>query len=106
EVSASGQTTTMGGFAEVDVGSLLVDRGFILGFGLNRTEVLFDSGTFDQHYQGAAYAVYPLGFNAASVKLVVSRATLDTEAPNQDGTFTLISSAMNAARVRLTLPFY
>ena len=106
EVSASGQTTTMGGFAEVDVGSLLVDRGFILGFGLNRTEVLFDSGTFDQHYQGAAYAVYPLGFNAASVKLVVSRATLETETPNQDGTFTLISSAMNAARVRLTLPFY
>jgi hypothetical protein len=103
----SHMVTSLGGYAELDVGLLAVERSLILGFGLNRTEVLADSENFQQHYQGAAYVAYPLGFNAASIKLVLSRATLTQETDtNDDGVFeALPGSAMTAARFRLTYPF-
>ena len=73
----------------------------ILGFGGNRTEVVFDNDNFRQHYQYAGYVAYGLGFNNASVKLVVSRADLSLESPGTPAQ----KSAMTAGRVRLTYPF-
>jgi hypothetical protein len=102
----SATTTSLGGYAEFDAGSLIFKRSLIFGFGLNRTEVLDRVGTFQQHYQGAAYVVYPLGFNNASVKLVLSRATYLVESDKDgDGVFQRDESAMSAARLRFTLPF-
>ncbi len=103
---ATNQRTSLGGYAEVDVGSLAFERALILGFGLNRTEVVDDIQNFEQHYQAAAYALFPLGFNAASIKLVVSQATLDIESSQGMGVFTsLPQSTMRAARLRLAYPF-
>jgi hypothetical protein len=103
---ASNTRTSLGGYAQFDVGSLAFDRSLVLGFGLNRTEVVDQVNNFEQHYQGAAYAVFPLGFNAASLKLVVSQATLDIEKANGDGSATqLPTSTMRAARLRFSYPF-
>lgn len=106
DLDASATVTSLGGYGEVDVGSLAFDRSLILGFGLNRTEVVDKVNNFEQHYQGAAYAIFPLGFNEASVKLVVSQATEDIQKANGDGTATqLPTSKMQAARVRFSYPF-
>ena len=103
---ASATRTSLGGYAEFDLGYLAFQRSLLLGFGLNRTEVVDKVDNFEQHYQGAAYVVFPLGFNAASLKLVVSQATLDVESVNPDGTATLLPrSTTRAARLRLTYPF-
>lgn len=106
DTDASATRTSLGGYAEVDVGSLAIDRGLILGFGLNRTEVLDQVDNFEQHYQGAAYVLFPLGFNDASVKFVVSQATLDIQKANGDGTATAApTTKMQAARLRFSYPF-
>lgn len=106
DTDASAKRTSLGGYAEVDVGSLAIDRSLILGFGLNRTEVVDQINNFEQHYQGAAYAVFPLGFNDAAIKLVVSEATLDIQKAKGDGTATALpTSTMRAARLRFTYPF-
>jgi hypothetical protein len=103
---ASGKITSLGGYAQVDAGSLIFNRSLILGFGANRTELLLESNDFEQTVQGAGYILYPLGFNAASVKLVVSNAKLTTEQDTGDGvTFIQQNSAMTSGRVRLTFPF-
>ena len=103
---ASATVTSLGGYAEVDVGSLAFDRGLILGFGLNRTEVVDRVDNFEQHYQGAAYALFPLGFNEASLKVVVSQATLDILSSKGDGTaMQLPTSTMRTARLRFSYPF-
>jgi hypothetical protein len=103
---ASATRTSLGGYAEVDVGSLAFQRSLILGFGLNRTEVVDKVNNFEQHYQSAAYALFPLGFNAASIKLVLSQATEDIQKSNGDGTATLLPTyKMQAARFRFTYPF-
>jgi hypothetical protein len=102
----SNTRTSLGGYAELDVGHLAFGRSFVLGFGLNRTEVVDEVQNFEQHYQGAAYALFPLGFNAASIKLVLSQASLDIESDNGDGTATALpTSTMRAARLRLSYPF-
>ena len=103
--SASGTTTSLGGYAELDAGTLIFKKSLILGFGLNRTEVLDRAKTFQQHYQGAAYVVYPLGFNNASVKLVLSHATYEVESETSPGVFQRDQSAMTAGRLRFSLPF-
>jgi hypothetical protein len=104
--AVSAKRTSMGGYAEVDVGSFTFERSLILGFGLNRTEVLNKSNDFQQHYQGAAYAIFPLGFNDASVKLVASQATLDTQDDQGNGiAIALPTKTMRAVRMRLTYPF-
>ncbi len=106
DTDASATRTSLGGYAELDVGSLAIDRSLILGFGLNRTEVVDQIKNFEQHYQGAAYAVFPLGFNDAALKLVVSEATLDIQKAKGDGTATALpTSTMRAARLRFTYPF-
>lgn len=106
DTDASNTRTSLGGYAELDVGSLAIDRSLILGFGLNRTEVLDQVDNFDQHYQGAAYALFPLGFNDAAVKLVVSQATWDIQTTTGMGMAkALPTNTMRAARVRFTYPF-
>ncbi|MES1183965.1 MAG: hypothetical protein ABUL60_09120 [Myxococcales bacterium] len=103
---ASATRTSLGGYAEFDVGSLAFERSLILGFGLNRTEVVDKVDNFEQHYQSAAYALFPLGFNAASIKLVVSQSTMDIQKANGDGTATALpQTKMQAARIRFTYPF-
>jgi hypothetical protein len=103
---ATNKRTSLGGYAELDAGSLIMDRSLIVGFGLNRTEVVDDIQNFEQHYQGAAYLLYPLGFNAASVKLVFSQATLDIESAKGVGVAEKLPlSTMRAVRARLTYPF-
>lgn len=103
---ATNTRTSLGGYAELDAGSLILDRSLIVGFGLNRTEVVDDIQNFEQHYQGAAYLLYPLGFNAASVKLVFSQATLDIESAKGAGVAEKLPlSTMRAVRLRLAYPF-
>jgi hypothetical protein len=106
DTDASATRTSLGGYAEFDVGSLAIERSLVLGFGLNRTEVVDKVENFEQHYQGAAYALFPLGFNDASIKLVVSQATLDVQKAKGDGTATLLpTTKMQAVRFRFTYPF-
>jgi hypothetical protein len=103
----SNDTTSLGGYAELDVGSFTFERSLIVGFGLNRTEALAINESFRQHTQYAAYIAYPLGFNAAMVKLVLSRADLEslTLVDPMNRVFNKSESAMSAARVRLAYPF-
>ena len=103
----SNDTTSLGGYAEFDVGRLAFERGLIVGFGLNRTEALAVNENFRQHTQYAAYIAYPLGFNAAVVKLVLSRSDLTnlTLVDPMNRTFNESKSAMSAARVRFAYPF-
>jgi hypothetical protein len=102
---ASNKRTSLGGYAELDAGSLIMDRSLIAGFGLNRTEVLDEVKNFEQHYQAAAYLLYPLGFNAASLKLVFSQATLDVQSVKGAVAEQVPLSTMRAVRLRLTYPF-
>jgi hypothetical protein len=74
--AGSNSITTFGGYLQVDPGKLLFERSLIVGFGMNRTELLIDNGDFERHDQGAAYIAFPLGFNDAMVKLVLSKADL------------------------------
>jgi hypothetical protein len=104
--NSSWATTSLGGFVQLDVGSLAIDRELVVGFGINRTEVLFDSQDFKRHVQWAAYAAYPLGFNDASIKFVFSRADLLTEEDTGGGaSFLQRNSRMVAGRVRILYPF-
>lgn len=103
---ASTKRTSLGGYAELDVGSLTIDRSLIIGAGLNRTEVVDKVDNFEQHYQEAAYIQFPLGFNAAALKLVASQATLDIQSANGDGTAQqLPRSTTRAVRLRFSYPF-
>lgn len=71
--SVSGKRTSFGGYGEFDVGKLFMGRALILGAGIHRTEQLADSGDFKRHVQEAAYIAFPLGFNNAMIKFVLSR---------------------------------
>lgn len=103
----SNDTRSFGGYAELDVGTILFDQGLIVGFGLNRTEALAVNENFREHWQYAAYVAYPLGFNGALVKLVLSRSDLTnlTLVDEDDRVFNESTSAMSSARLRLAYPF-
>jgi hypothetical protein len=103
----SNTVTSLGGYAEFDVGSLAFQRSLIVGFGLHRTEALAENENFRQHTQIAAYVAYPLGFDAAKVKLVLSRSDLTslTLVDEMNRVFTEANSAMSAARLRFAYPF-
>ena len=62
-VLTSSKTTSFGGYLQLDAG------------GLFRTEFLDNDKLFQRHWQAAGYIAYPLGFNNAVVKLVLSKAT-------------------------------
>ncbi len=101
------KTTSFGGYLELDVGSLVADRPFIIGAGLNRTESLAETDEFQRHVQEAGYIAYPLGFNDAMIKVVVTQANLLWEEPQsaESSTLTLHKSKMVAGRVRLQFRF-
>lgn len=103
----SNDTRSFGGYAELDVGTLLFDQGLIMGFGLNRTEALAVNENFREHTQYAAYIAYPLGFNGALVKLVLSRSDLTnlTLVDETNRVFNESTSAMSSARLRFAYPF-
>jgi len=96
----------LGVYAEVDLGSFTFERSLILGVGLNRTEVVDQVDNFEQHYQEAAYVLFPLGFNAASLKLVFSQATLDNSiGQRRRHRHRATRSTTRAARLRFSYPF-
>jgi len=99
-----GQTISMGGYLEFDLGSLAWGRPLIFGGGLHRTELLTEVEEFQRHVQGAAYVAYPLGFNNAMVKLVLSQSDVKWEEPSGD-IFILRNSKMVAGRVRVSFNF-
>jgi hypothetical protein len=102
---ASNKITSIGGYGELDVGSLAFDRSLIAGAGWNRTEVLAESTDFTQHIQMQAYVYFPLGFNDAAIKLVGSRAQLQRLVSQGDGTFHELNSVMNSIRFRFSMGF-
>jgi hypothetical protein len=79
-------------------------RRLILGAGVHRTEVLTEVEEFKRHVQQAAYIAYPLGFNNAMVKLVLSQSDLLWEEPSGD-IYILRNSKMIAGRVRVSFNF-
>jgi hypothetical protein len=99
--SSSGKTTSLGGYLELDPGSLIMNRKLILGAGLNQTQVDIEAGDKKKHVQGAAYVAYPLGFNDAMIKFVVSKADL-TGDPRNDIEY---KTNMVAARFRVSFTF-
>jgi hypothetical protein len=100
--SSSGKATSLGGYLELDPGLLLMNRSLIIGAGLNQTDVEIDAGDKKKHVQGAAYIAYPLGFNDAMIKLVLSKADLTVNPRNNVEEY---NSHMVAARVRVAFNF-
>jgi len=100
----SGERTSFGGYLQVDPGSLLFGRSLIVGAGAHRTELVLDNFDYQEHIQGAAYVAFPLGFNEAMIKLVLSRAELEVlDATNVEGTeFIRRERSMTAARFRVS----
>jgi len=109
-INATGKITSFGGYGELDVGSLAMNRKLVLGFGVNRTETLADNLDFRRHVQWAGYAFFPLGFNNAFVKFVFSRADLRTDIAASTPTSPTITyietkSHMTAGRLRIGFNF-
>jgi hypothetical protein len=98
-------TTSLGGYVQLDVGTLLLYRPIIVGAGVNRTELLAETNTFDRHVQSAVYVAVPLGFNNAMVKIVASNANGHQELATGPGVFQVQNDKMYAARVRLSFSF-
>jgi hypothetical protein len=106
ELPATYDVTSFGGYLELDPGKLLFERSLIVGVGMNRTENLYENQDFDRHDQGAAYIAFPLGFNDAMVKLVVSKADLLIEDVDPvTGVVTARDSDMVAGRLRVRCSF-
>jgi hypothetical protein len=99
--TAEATIKAVGGYLQLDVGKLAFGRSLILGAGPNQTTretVVKDKET---HLQIAGYIVYPLGFNNAFVKVVVTDSKdnlkLSTSDPRDSEVF--------AARVRFGMYF-
>jgi hypothetical protein len=106
EIAATNDITTFGGYLELDPGKLLLERSLIVGVGINRTELLVDNGDFERHDQGAAYVAFPLGFNDAMIKLVLSKADLLVEdVDTATNVVTARTSDMVAGRLRVRCSF-
>ncbi|HWP10114.1 MAG TPA: hypothetical protein VNN72_30435 [Polyangiaceae bacterium] len=106
----TGIRTSYGGYLQLDPGKLLIKRSLIVGVGLQHSEWVADTTDYEEHLQGAAYIAFPLGFNDAMVKLVVSRAELSafthTTAPGEMPIhYNEYDSAMTAARLRFAYYF-
>jgi hypothetical protein len=108
--ASSGVIKSFGGYLEVDVGSLAFHRGLILGAGYNKTSPLNDDGGLENHTQSVAYVAFPLGFNNAMIKLVLSKSDGHQETPAgvaADGhpLFVAHNDTMTSARFRLSFNF-
>jgi hypothetical protein len=102
--NGNGQTMSFGGYLELDVGSPTFARPLIVGAGAHRTEILTEVEEFKRHVQGVAYIAYPLGFNNAMVKFVLSQSDVLWEEPSGD-MFILRNSKMVAGRIRVSFNF-
>jgi hypothetical protein len=79
---------SLGGYLQLDAGSLFMDRSLIVGGAFFRTEYNTEDDLYKLHDQIAAYLAYPLGFKTAVVKLVLSQAhgyQQPRNPPNTDG---------------------
>jgi hypothetical protein len=88
-----------GGYLQLDVGKVAFNRSVILGVGPNYTTKTAANDDKENHLQVAGYIAYPLGFNNAFVKLVVteSRDNLSPSAAEAQ------SSNVFAARIRFAM---
>jgi hypothetical protein len=95
------KTHSLGGYLQIDAGSLLIHRSLFLGGAFFRTEYLSSGGTaeYQRHDQLAAYLAYPLGFNNAVVKLVFSDATGYRQLGSQ-GNESYLNAHMYSLRLR------
>jgi hypothetical protein len=106
ELPATYDVTSFGGYLELDPGKLLFERSLIVGVGMNRTENLYENQDFERHDQGAAYIAFPLGFNDAMIKLVLSKADLLVEDVDPaTNVVTARDSDMVAGRLRVRCSF-
>jgi hypothetical protein len=98
-----------GGYLQLDPGTLLFKRPLIIGAALFNTHLETRTDYYENHMQGAAYIGLPLGFNDAIVKLVLSRAELDTyknsQALGAEKIYDHKAYAMTAGRVRFAYYF-
>jgi hypothetical protein len=101
DISASTTTQSYGGYLELNVGQWTFHRSLILGTGMNETELLYDDKTWERHTQWAGYIAYPLGFNNAMIKFVMSEAEGTHKTP-QD---IMTHDQMLAGRVRVRFDF-
>lgn len=103
------EITSFGGYLEIDPGRWLFGRSLIFGAGAHRTERIQKTDDYQVHTQGALYVAFPLGFNEALVKFVMSRAELDnyqrTSPIGAPLKLRLTESAMTAGRLRFKYPF-
>jgi hypothetical protein len=94
----SDTTQSLGGYLQLDAGSLLMPRSLIAGGAWFWTEYRDKGGSniYQGHQQIAAYLGYPLGFNNAVVKLVLSEAIGYQQNPNPPN----VNAHMYSARLR------
>lgn len=106
--AASGTRLSLGGFAELDLGALLLDeRSLIVGAGGHRTELTLDNSNQEFHFQTAAYVALPLGVNNAMAKLVVSNSWAEVfNASSPGGTdFIVFNPSSRTVRFRISSNF-
>jgi hypothetical protein len=101
----SNTVTSFGGYLELDAGSFLFGRRLILGAGWDRSEFTFEDSEFLQHTQQAAYVAYPLGFNDALVKVVVSQGALITDRFETPDFLTERDNRLFSVRTRVSFRF-
>jgi hypothetical protein len=103
------EITSFGGYLELDPGKYLFERSLIVGAGGHRTERIQETNDYQVHTQLAGYIAFPLGFNDAMVKLVLSRAELHnyqrTSPLGAPLTLRHTESAMTAGRLRFKYSF-
>jgi hypothetical protein len=66
--------SSLGGYLQLDAGSLFTIRSLIVGGGFFRTEYRTEDDLYERHDQLVGYLAYPLGFRNSVVKLVLSEA--------------------------------
>jgi hypothetical protein len=103
----SSTTQSFGGYLEVDPGTPLFQHRLVLGAGWDRSEFLFQDNRFLRHTQQAAYIAYPLGFNDAMVKFVLSQSEflIDTPVMDMPGLLTENLNRLYSARLRASFRF-
>jgi hypothetical protein len=99
--------TSFGGYLELDPGYLLFQRSLILGAGYQNTEYIRED--FNQRYlvQMVGYVAFPLGFNDAMIKFVLSQANGERYAPRDvDGNrYIKYHRDMTSGRFRFSTSF-
>jgi hypothetical protein len=107
DVTQSGTINSFGGYLEVDPGTPLFQHRLVLGGGYDRSEWLYQDNRFLRHTQMAAYIAYPLGFNDAMVKFVLSQSEflIDTPVMDMPGLLTENLNKLYSARIRASFKF-